>query len=215
MDNKNKEQKKEWVYLAVEATLQHEGIAANMARFGYDETRMQEAKNKLGSVRIWDTKHFDHIGMQKKATKDIKSERKQVDKIYIKHLKLARIALEDHSNFWDLLKLEGERHQALPNWLDQVGSFYFNYERVADILASYNITQEEVEQVKAMLEAIQDYRVAQSMSKSHAQEATRQRNKVSRELDEWMQEFMYVAKLALKDNPQYLEALGKIVKGKK
>ena len=146
------------------------------------------------------------------TTGNIREARLQINAIYSKHLKIARVVLEERSDLKDLLRIEGRRKQSLPDWLGQVKAFYYNYERVADILVQYNITQDVVDQTRAMIEALEDYRVQQSMSRSHAQEATQQRNKCSRELDKWMSEFMYVAKVALKDHPQYMEALGKTVK---
>jgi hypothetical protein len=207
-----KEHKKGWVQMSLEAARKHADIQVSMSPFGYNEAKLGEADNLLGEVKKWDSLYFEHFGAQKKATHEIREARRQVNAIYAKHLKIARVALEQPGHLWDLLKIEGPRKQSLSDWLGQVKAFYNNYERAAEILVKYNITPDIVAQAKAMIEAIEDFRVQQSMSRSHAQEATQRRNKFSRELDGWMQEFMYVAKLALKDNPQYLEALGKVVK---
>ncbi|WPP51113.1 hypothetical protein [Catalinimonas niigatensis] len=212
MISTRKEHKKDWVQMSLEAARRHTDIQAVMTPFGYDKVKLGEAHTLLGEVKKWDSLHFEHIGVQKKATQDIIDARQQVNNIYSKHLKIARLALDQQRELWDLLKLEGRRKQSLSDWLGQVKAFYYNCGRAAEILNKYNITQDIVDQTKAMIEAIEDYRVHQSVSRSHAQEATQRRNKFTRELDSWMQEFMYVAKLALKNNPQYLEALGKTVK---
>ncbi len=204
--------KKSWVQTSLQATRQHADIQGSMSGFGYDEVKLGIADQLLVEVNKWDSLHDEHIGVQKKYTHDIREARQEVNALYSRHLKIARVALEGHSEFWDLLRIEGRRKQSLPDWLGQVKAFYYHYERVAELLAQYNITADIVTQCKAMIEAIEDYRVQQSMSRSHAQQATQQRKKFSRELDQWMSEFMYVAKLALKDSPQYLEALGKTVK---
>ncbi|MDF9796848.1 hypothetical protein OKW21_002111 [Catalinimonas alkaloidigena] len=214
MIRNKKDYKKGWVQTSLEATRQHAEIQSSMQGFGYDEAKLGIADNLLGEVEKWDSLYFEHLGGQKKATRDMKEARREVNTRYLKHRKVARIALEGRSDLWDLLKIEGPRKLSLPEWLGQVKAFYYHYDRAADILKKYNISRSEVDQTIAMIEAIEDYRVQQSLSRSRAQEATQKRDQYSRELDQWMREFMYVAKLALKDSPQYLEALGKTVKGK-
>ncbi|WPP51563.1 hypothetical protein [Catalinimonas niigatensis] len=214
MTRNKKEYKKGWVQTTLKATRQHGDIQSSMLGFGYDEGKLGVADNLLVEVEKWDALYFDHLGGQKKATRDLKEARREVNTRYVRHLKVARVALEGRSDLWDLLKIEGPRKLSLPEWLGQVKAFYYHYDRAADILKKYNISRAEVEQTIAMIEAIEDFRVQQSLSRSHAQEATEKRDQYSHALDQWMSEFMYVAKLALKDSPQSLEALGKTVKRK-
>ncbi|MEK6481212.1 hypothetical protein WJR50_26960 [Catalinimonas sp. 4WD22] len=212
MTSNKKEYKKGWVKNSLSAARQHTDIQTSMLNFGYDDVKLGFADNLLVEVEKWDALYSEHLGGQKKATQDIKEARQEVNSRYKKHLKIARVALESRKDLWDLLRMEGRRKVSLPEWLGQVKAFYYHYDRAADILKKFNITRSEVDQTIAMIEAIEDYRVQQAMSRSHAQEATQRRDQFSRELDRWMSEFMYVAKLALKAHPQYLEALGKTVK---
>ncbi|MEK6481531.1 hypothetical protein WJR50_28565 [Catalinimonas sp. 4WD22] len=212
MIRNKKEYKKSWVQTTLEAARQHADIQLSMLGYGYDEGKLGVAEHLLGEVQKWDTLYSEHLGGQKKATQSIKEARQEVHGRYVKHLRVARVALESHKDLWDLLKIEGPRKVSLPEWLGQVKAFYYHYDRAADILKQFNITRSEVDQTIAMIEAIEDYRVQQALNRSHAQEATQRRDQFSRELDKWMSEFMYVARLALKDHPQYLEALGKTVK---
>ncbi len=214
MVRNKKEYKKGWVQTSLEATRQHADIQSSMLGYGYDEVKLGVADNLLGEVQRWDSLYFEYLGGQKKATQDMKEARTEVNNRYVKHRKVARVALEGRRDLWDLLKIEGARKLSLPEWLGQVKAFYYHYDRAADILKKYNITRSEVDQTIAMIEAIEDYRVQQSLSRSRAQEATQKRDEFTRELDQWMSEFMYVAKLALKDSPQSMEALGKTVKAK-
>ena len=48
--------------------------------------------------------------------------------------------------------------------------------------------------------------------KGESQDATKLKDAPFIELEDWMREFYTVAKIALKDNPQLLESLGKFVR---
>lgn len=48
--------------------------------------------------------------------------------------------------------------------------------------------------------------------KGESQDATKLKDTAFIELDDWMSEFYVVAKIALEDNPQLLESLGKFVR---
>ena len=48
--------------------------------------------------------------------------------------------------------------------------------------------------------------------KGESQDATKIKDEVFAKLDDWMSEFYAVAKIALEDNPQLLESLGKLVR---
>ena len=48
--------------------------------------------------------------------------------------------------------------------------------------------------------------------KGESQDATKLKDTAFGELDDWMRDFYAVAKIALEDNPQLLESLGKFVR---
>ena len=51
----------------------------------------------------------------------------------------------------------------------------------------------------------------QSKGKSERQQATQQRKAAVKALQKWMSDFLYIARHALKDDKQQLEALGQVV----
>lgn len=50
------------------------------------------------------------------------------------------------------------------------------------------------------------------LKKGESQDATKLKDSAFGEIDDWMSEFYAVAKIALEDNPQLLESLGKFVR---
>lgn len=55
-------------------------------------------------------------------------------------------------------------------------------------------------------------RAARTQSDGVAQNATKTKNNAFKELEKWMGAFFAIARIALEDEPQLLESLGKFVK---
>ena len=142
---------------------------------------------------------------------DVIFDRQEAHALYIRHLSLIRLDLDPQSEYWDVLQLKGVRKQTISGWLGQVTTFYDNMGRVQDILNKHNITPEEIAQAQAMLAAIAAFRVRQSQGKSEKQQASQQRQEAVKKLQRWMRDFLYIARHALKDDKQQLEALGQVV----
>ena len=65
----------------------------------------------------------------------------------------------------------------------------------------------------ALIPEVEAARAAYLKEKGESQDATTIKDTAFAKLDDWMSEFYAVARIALEDNPQLLEALGLIVKG--
>lgn len=97
-------------------------------------------------------------------------------------------------------------------WQLQARYFYTKAASYADALADYQLTQSELDQNKANLEALVALRNRGIQLKGEAEEATRHRNQSIKALYVWIKEFKGIARIALQDSPQLLEALGIMVK---
>ena len=64
-----------------------------------------------------------------------------------------------------------------------------------------------VQAAQAQVEQAMTLNTAQEREKGEAQEATKQRDAALKALDEWLVDFRVIARIALEDNPQLLEAL--------
>ncbi len=65
-----------------------------------------------------------------------------------------------------------------------------------------------MQQARASLKALMELRDDYAFKKSVAEDTTQSRNQLRQQLKEWLREFHTAARLALKDNPQRLEAFG-------
>ena len=197
--------------MAIEGVLSQPEMLRKMAKHGYDLKKIKEGKALRDRVQLFDTAKSDGMGGQKKATQDFVRIRQGIDKAYGYHREIARLALRDDTTLWDTLQLKGARKKAIAPWLRQVQAFYGNIHRVMEGMNFRGVSQEELEQVQAMVEAAAALRIRQASKKGESQSATEQKQKMRKELDAWMKDFLYIARFVAKDDMQQLEALGLVV----
>ncbi|MBI9070529.1 MAG: hypothetical protein JEY94_02965 [Melioribacteraceae bacterium] len=109
------------------------------------------------------------------------------------------------------MELNGSRKQSLTGWLCQANSLYNNLLTYNDLklgLTRFGITDEKLNSGKALIDALSKATEVQSKEKGDAQAATKLRDEKVDEMGEMLYELRAVARIALEDQPQWLEKLG-------
>ena len=197
--------------IAIEGAMAQPELMKKLAKHGYDAKKMQEGMSLHQQIRLCDTARWEGMGGQKKVTQDFIQIRQDIDTAFDYHRQVARLALRDDATLWDMLQLNGARKRTVASWLQQAQAFYGNIHRVMEAMNFRGVSQEELEQVRAMVEAAANLRVRQASKKGDSQSAAAQKKKLIKELDVWMRDFLYIARFAAKDDAQQLEALGLVV----
>ncbi|MEQ9439626.1 MAG: hypothetical protein RIG62_11290 [Cyclobacteriaceae bacterium] len=198
--------------LTIEGAKNHPEIKKRLGRYGYNDKRFDEGLDMIESIGHYTAQQDENQGLQKEATARYQHERELLQDLYLKHLALARVALKEDITAGDVLRLWGARQRDIAGWIAQVSTFYTQAGRYATLLAPYNISEEAMAQGKAMVQAIKETRVQQARGRSEAQLATKRRRKSLAELMLWVSELRYITRMAFKDEPQYLEALGEVTR---
>lgn len=197
--------------LATTNALKKAAITKAMANFGYTKTKIEVGKKIAESALAFDTKQKAFIGKQHGATQELTKKIKQGNKVYATTLDVARVAFKGQKEVRTALLLGGTRKKSVPGQIDQAEKLYGN------ILANdtYMTTMKEYGYNKPKLQS--EYKIfkdvakldnAQERAKSSAQKATKDRDAKVKKLNAWMSDFIRIAKRALSDNKQALEALG-------
>lgn len=195
--------------------LNNPDITTPLAVFGYDAVRLNEGKTLLDNLKLLQAKQKQEYIEQRAATTDRDDIRTQIEAVYSKHLKLAKIAFKREPNILLALEAVGQRLRTYDGWKGQVTAFYnaaMNNQPIKDGLARFNITETNLTDVQAQLTVLETAEAKQKTEIGEAQQATLDRDTAMEALDDWMSDFQEVAKIALEDNPQLLEALGIIIK---
>ena len=190
-------------------------IATIMAEFGYDETLLTEGKTLLTKTRQafdFNKKEDDETS---EAYKNFTELKENLAKTYTLHRKKGKVIFRKEPTTLSKLALTGSLPTAYIKWLEVVKKFYTVASADSDVqskLVRLKITTEELNGTIELISNLELARAEYLREKGESQDATKQKDKAFGEIDDWMSEFYAVAKIALEDNPQLLESLGKFVR---
>lgn len=190
-------------------------IATIMAEFGYDTAMIEEGKNLFTQTRqVYDlnVKEDDETSQ---AYSNFTEKRNSLADTYSLHRKKAKVIFRKDLEIMKRLSLDGTIPAAYVSWLETVKKFYT--EVLADTalqtkLSRLKITVEDLNVANTLIGELETARAVYMKEKGESQDATKQKDAVFVQLDDWMSEFYAVARIALQDNIQLLEALGVIVR---
>jgi hypothetical protein len=179
--------------------------------YGYTEAKLKLGEDLYKKSSDAQQRQKKEYGEQFEATFELEEAKTRADKIYMKYLKVARIALGNDPGPVNALQLLGRRACSFSGWINQAKAFYANAirdPRVMETLAEYNITKAKLVRGQELLLECKVKYNTKLKEKGEAQTATRQRDEAFDALDEWIYDFVAIARIALEENPQYLEILG-------
>jgi len=111
------------------------------------------------------------------------------------------------------LRIENAAPTTQQEWLDQARFFYTKVPAYNTALEQrFGLTPEVWTQALLEIHALISAKNERLQHKAYAQRATQQRDETLAELSDWVKELKYIARVALKDDPQLQEALGMVVK---
>jgi hypothetical protein len=200
---------------AITNAMGNKEISLALAGYGYDKKRLQDGLSLCEKVEQLNAVKHEEYGEQYEATDALKAARVEANKLYMKHVKLARIAFKKERLISGALMLDGNRSDSYTGWLNQANVFYTNALKRENVLTGFallGITREELEEGQARVKEVEKKFSHQNEQTSEAQDATRQRDLVFDDLDEWTGDLIAVSRIALEEKPQYLEMLGVVVK---
>ena len=197
--------------LAIDNSLNNPTVLAALSDFGYSAARIGKGKQLYNLAAAAQLAQTSEAGEQISATAAINEAWAIARKTYMRFVKVARVAFKGQNGVATQLDLAGRRKESLSGWMAQANQFYKN--ALADRatlseLKGFGITDAKLRAGLAELKAIETANLTQEKEKGDAQAATQQRDEALDALQDWMMDFMAIAKVALEDDPQQLEGLG-------
>jgi hypothetical protein len=190
-------------------------IVVKLNAYGYTIERISKGKHLLDNVNYLMTAQVKEYGSQYAATG---AQEKFLTSTYAKYMitvKVSRVAFKKHPDILANLGVIGGRSRSLPKWLRSARILYVNLMEIPDaleIIAVYGYTIERLQQELQDVEEVENLHIKQLSGKSVAQQATQKRDEAFDELCDWYSDFRAIARIALYNDPQLLEALGIVKK---
>lgn len=184
--------------------------------YGYTEERLQEGKLLLDNAEALSTQQAQKNGDKLGASQAMNVARKKVSDAYVPHVKIARIAMKNNKGAFQALELNGKRKRANAARLSQAKTFYTNAianENYKTALADFGITEDKLKAALNLIKEAENARANYLKKNGEAQNATAKRNLAIEALEEWMSDFIAIARIALEGQSQLMEILGVVVPG--
>ncbi|MBN1118463.1 MAG: hypothetical protein JXA77_14725 [Bacteroidales bacterium] len=186
-------------------------LGTAMSEFGYNDKAMNEADKLQKETQKLHQVQVKEYGEQAEASLEVRKALAELKNPYMKHVKIARIALRDDVAGWQALGLSGTRRRTYAGIIAEARLFYANMLSNNNLLtkmAVYGITRNKLEVTQKLAEKAESALAKYREELGQAQNATQERDEKVDALQAWYSDFREIARIALEDKPQYLEMLG-------
>lgn len=201
--------------IAFQNAEQNTVIKEELATVGYDNTKMAEGQALYDTAYSKYGTHETTENNKKVAYLAYSDQEGVLKKLYSTHRKRAKIEFSEQPSILIQLEITKSIPTKYVDWVKTIIVFYnvaLASDEIKSGLATLKVSEEDLISTQAkiapMESAYADYKNAVGI----AEEDTREKNEAINNLDFWMRKFYKVAAVALEDNPQLLESLGKQVK---
>ncbi len=201
--------------VALENATNQSEIATALADLGYDSAKIDEGKALLATTRSAYDLNQTEDDETSVAYAHFTTKKEELEDIYALHRKKAKVVFRKDAITAEKLTITGSLPKAYVKWIETVKKFYTTAAADTAIqakLATLKITVEDITAANTKVTELEAARAEYLKEKGESQDATKSKDAAFATMDDWMSEFYAVAKIALEDKPQLLEALGKVIK---
>lgn len=188
-------------------------ISAAMTAFGYTAERIQEGQNLLENLKAADETQVKEYADQYAATDALTQAQEDLDKTYSVHRAIAKRLFPANTQASRELLLNKPKPRPRAEWMRQANIFYsrlLSSPAWVTEMGTFGQTQAGFEAAQIALNNIANLDSAQQKETAEAQEATRVRNELWTAARVWLSTVLEVARFALTDKPQLIEAFNVI-----
>jgi hypothetical protein len=196
---------------AIKGALDNPRILSLLILYGYTNDKITVGKKLLEEVIRLTTDQILEYGNQYGATDEQEMLIAAIYAQYMIGVKITRVAFKDQPDILAALGVVGARPRSFSGWIHSARIFYTNLLKLPsaiEIMSDFGYTEERLRKELQDVENVEEVHVKQLKGKSAAQQATKIRDEAFDKLCNWYSDFRAVARIALYNEPQLLEALG-------
>ncbi|MDR1339638.1 MAG: hypothetical protein LBK58_06265 [Prevotellaceae bacterium] len=190
-------------------------IQEKLNTFGYTHERINEGRMLLDRVTGLMTAQVKEYSEQYSASDEFGKLWKKTYGNYMVTLKVIRVAFTGEMDMLQRFNAIGRRNRSLSGWLRDSKILYtnvLNSPETIEVLARYGYTLEKLNREFQDVSEVERLHSKQLSEMGTAQQSTVERDDAFDSLCKWYSKFRAIARIALFDKPQLLEALGIVKK---
>lgn len=201
--------------IALENATNQTIISSMLSEFGYDKSTITAGKKVFEETRYAYDSNKKETDEASVAYKAFAAASEELFDLYSLHRKKAKVLYRKEPDMLIRLEINGRTPTSYVKLMETVRKFYSEIEASENIqqrLARLKVTTEEIKQAENQIANVNKLRADYLKEKGESQDATKRKDSAFAKMDDWMSEFYAVARIAMEDNPQLLESLGKVVR---
>jgi hypothetical protein len=185
-------------------------VADALAEYGCDAAYLDEGRARRTAARDALSNRDLLYGRQQELTRQAQEALRIARREYGSLVRIARAVFRDQPGLLVQLGISGATPRSLDNLLAAADTLFANAAdpAVAAELTKHGYSPTGLAEVQAAFQALRAANEAQEIAKGATQQATQELHAAMAALDEWMSKFRSIARVALRDQPQFLEELG-------
>ena len=191
--------------LAISNSLGDAEITAAVAQYGYTTAKLNEGKALYEAALAAVNATKTGKGEQKTATADLKAKQKEAQDAYQAAAQVARAALAPA----DLATL-GLAGKVPRDTAGFIAAAYTLFDNAASsgLLSGFGYDADKLTAERAKIAAFDAANQAQEAAKGSAQQATQDQEAALAKMNDWVAQYLKIAKVALRSKKQALEKIG-------
>lgn len=204
--------------VAIQNSLNDPAILNAVSPFGYDTAKLTEGNTLLEAARAAVGSKTGGKGSQKISTAQLKQAEKTAQTAYQALAQVARAVFAQDKAKLSVLGLSGAMPRSTAGFLNKAYTLFDNASANADIkttLAKYSYTQTKLTAERAKIAAYDTANQAQESAKGSAQQSSRSQDAALKALDQWVAQYLKIAKIALAQDRDALEKIGVLARNSK
>lgn len=186
-----------------------------MAEYGYNDEKIAEGKKLYESTLALYNQNKQETSEERETSAKFATAYEALKKEYAKHRKIAKVALMNHPELWQTFSIKGTASDAYLKVMEDAKTLYTqtkNHEVAKPLLATFKLTESIADTQLQKISEVETLKASYEKEKGESQQATKNKDQAFAELDKWVKDFYNVAKIALDDQPQLLESVGKWIR---
>jgi hypothetical protein len=191
--------------IAINNSLGDADIKAAVAQYGYTTAKLNHGKALYEAALAAVNAQKQGRGEQKAATADLKAKEKEARDAYQAAAQVARAALAPAD--LSTLGLAGKTPRGVAGFIAAAYTLFDNAAS-AGLLAEFGYEADHLAAERAKIEAFDQANQAQEAAKGAAQQATVDQDAALAKMNDWVMQYLKIAKVALRNKRQLLENIG-------
>lgn len=191
-------------------SLSDQTLVSSLSTFGYGLKEMERGRQLLENLRQIDQEQEAARRRRIQLNGEKGNLQKSLQKRYMRYIKLGRIAFDNTSLAKKALGLEGPRAKQFDEWYQQVYLFCKNLiaeDEWMKALSGFGVKKTDIYRILDDLEKLEELNTRFEHAKELSKEMTKKKRQQLVSLQDWLSDYLKIARLALEEEPQLLDKL--------